>query len=59
MLEDGGRPPTPASSGLRSMQVNVRLTAEEKALLETAAHSRGFSGLSDFIRSVAMEATKS
>ena len=30
MLEDGGRPPTPASSGLRSMQVNVRLTAEEK-----------------------------
>ena len=58
MLEEGERPPAPASSGLRSMQVNVRLTAEEKALLESAAHNRGFNGLSDFIRSVAIEATK-
>jgi predicted RNase H-like HicB family nuclease len=59
MLEEGERPPAPASSGLRSMQVNVRLTAEEKALLESAAHNHGFNGLSDFIRSVAIEATQS
>lgn len=59
MLEEGERPPAPASSGLRAMQVNVRLTAEEKALLESAAHNRGFNGLSDFIRFVALEAMKS
>jgi predicted RNase H-like HicB family nuclease len=58
MLEDGERPPTPAVSGVRSMQVNIRLTAEEKAILESAAHNRGFNGLSDFIRVVAMESVR-
>ena len=45
--------------GIRAMQVNVRLTAEKKTLLEPATHNRGFNGLSDFIRSVAIEAIKS
>ena len=50
MLEKGERPPTPAREGHRSMQVNVRLTPREKAVLESKAHAQGFRGLSDFIR---------
>jgi predicted RNase H-like HicB family nuclease len=56
LLDVGKTPPTPAHQGLRTQQVNIRLTAEEKALLESRAHSRGFSGLSDFIRAVVIEA---
>ena len=58
LLELGERPPAPASAGLRTEQVNVRLTAEEKLLLEASAKRKGFSGLSDFIRAVAVEATR-
>ena len=58
MIESGQRPPTPATSGRRTEQVNVRLTAEEKLLLEASAKRKGFVGLSDFIRAVAVEATR-
>ena len=51
MLEAGQSPPPPAREGSRSAQVNVRLTPEEKALLESRAKARGYRGLSDFIRS--------
>jgi uncharacterized protein (DUF1778 family) len=40
------------------MQVNVRVTAEEKALLEATARRKGYSGLSDFIRAAALESTR-
>lgn len=50
LLEQGRSPPPPAREGQRSVQVNIRLTAEEKALLETRAKAKGFRGLSDFIR---------
>jgi predicted RNase H-like HicB family nuclease len=56
LLEQGQRPPIPAREGMRTEQVNVRLTAEEKAVLETTARRKGFKGLSDFIRSAALEA---
>lgn len=58
LLEEGQRPPAPASEGTRTTQVNVRLTAEEKALLAATAASKGFSGLSDFIRAAAIESAK-
>lgn len=58
MLERGETPPVPASSGLRSEQVNVRLTPEERAVIEAAARQKGFRGLSDFIRAGAMALTK-
>jgi uncharacterized protein (DUF1778 family) len=51
MLEDGQSPPAPAREGHRSAQVNVRMTPEEKAVLESRAKAKGFRGLSDFIRS--------
>lgn len=50
MLETGQSPPAPAREGNRSVQVNVRLTPEEKAALESKAKAKGFRGLSDFIR---------
>lgn len=50
MLEEGQTPPRPARRGRRSVRVNVRLTPDEKELLETRAEARGFSGLSDYIR---------
>ena len=50
MLEAGHSPPPAAREGHRSAQVNVRLTPEEKAILESRAKAKGFRGLSDFIR---------
>ena len=58
MLEQGQKPPTPAREGTRTQQVNVRLTAEEKAVLEITARRKGFKGLSDFIRAAALESRK-
>jgi predicted RNase H-like HicB family nuclease len=58
LLKEGRRPPTPAREGTRTAQVNVRLTAEEKALLESTAKRKGYSGLSDFIRAAAINATR-
>jgi predicted RNase H-like HicB family nuclease len=58
MLEAGQSPPAPAQLGQRTQQVNVRLTAEEKALIEGTAKAAGFRGVSDFVRSSALEATK-
>ena len=54
MLEAGQSPPSPAREGQRSAQVNVRLTPEEKAILESRAKAKGFRGLSDFIRSAVL-----
>jgi predicted RNase H-like HicB family nuclease len=55
LLEQNERPPTPAREGRRTHQVNVRLTAEERAILETTARRKGFQGLSDFVRAAALE----
>jgi predicted RNase H-like HicB family nuclease len=57
LLEQAQRPPTPAREGTRTEQVNVRLTAEEKVVLETTARRKGFKGLSDFIRAAALESS--
>ena len=54
MLECGQRPPQPASAGIRTEQVNVRLTSEEKLLFTNAATNLGFKGISDFIRNSAL-----
>src|SRR5438067_2384936 len=54
MLEDGESPPPPAADGIRTEQVNVRLTAEEKLRLEESARQAGFRGVSDYVRAVAL-----
>jgi predicted RNase H-like HicB family nuclease len=54
LLENGEQPPPPVSENLRTEQINVRLTAEEKVRLETAARSKGFRGISDFVRNASL-----
>lgn len=54
MLERNEVPPLPASRGKRTEQVNVRLTAEEKAILSVFAKSKGFRGIGDYIRASAL-----
>lgn len=54
MFEQGQRPPLASSQAKRQTQVNIRLTDEEKLLLEDAARRQGFRGLSDYIRNAAL-----
>ena len=58
MLEKGEVPPPPASAGRRTEQVILRLSVEEKLMLEATARSRGFSGLADYIRAAVIGGTK-
>jgi hypothetical protein len=58
MLECGEAPPPAASEGARNIQVNVRMTMEEKLLIEARAKQGGFGGISDFIRARALAAGK-
>jgi len=55
MLEDGDRPPAPARTGGRTEQVNIRLTAGEKALLENRSRAGGFRGISDYVRASVLD----
>ena len=54
MLENGQIPPIPADKGARSEQVNIRLTPNEKAVLEAKARREGFRGVSDLMRTAAL-----
>ncbi len=54
MLEAGQRPPAPSAEGKRLMQVNVRLTANEKQILEEMARQSGYRSVSDFVRAAAL-----
>ena len=58
LLENGEVPPSPASEDRRDEQVNVRLSKFEKIVLEDAAQSRGFRGISDFMRATALAGVK-
>ncbi len=55
MLEAGEKPPSPASAARRTEQINIRLTPEEKLLLGEQTGRSGYSGLSEFVRAVALE----
>lgn len=55
LLEMGETPPSPAGGQQeRREQINIRLTAEEKLRLEEAARSKGFRGISDFVRTTTL-----
>jgi len=54
MLELGQRPPAPCAQGVRQAQINIRLSAEEKLLLEESARRSGFRGVSDYVRSMVL-----
>lgn len=54
LLETGKPIPAPASDENRTEQVNIRLTAFEKARIEAMARQGGFRSISDYIRASAM-----
>lgn len=54
MLERGQRPPSPASEQRREVQLNIRLTADERLRLQEAARQAGFRSISDYVRSAAL-----
>ena len=58
MLEKDEAPPLPTKEELRDQQVNVRVTSREKLLLEEAARSKGFRGISDFVRSTTLSSLR-
>lgn len=55
MIEMGKRPPSGPAT--RNVQINIRLTTEEKLALEGAASRMGFHGVSDFVRAAALDRT--
>jgi predicted RNase H-like HicB family nuclease len=54
LLEMGEKPPAPASARKRTEQINIRLTSEEKLLLEEESERKGFRGVSDFVRAAVL-----
>jgi len=50
MLESGKRPPLPSRNQARRVQVNTRLSPDEKRAIEEAASNGGFRGISDYLR---------
>jgi hypothetical protein len=54
MLSEGIDPPPPVSAR-RDIQVNVRVSATEKEIIETAARSSGLRGVSEYLRTAALE----
>jgi predicted RNase H-like HicB family nuclease len=56
MLERGQRPPTPLSQANRTEQINIRLTRQERYLVEQAAKAGGHRGVSDYVRAKVLAA---
>ncbi len=54
LIEDGESPPLAATSGRRTEQINIRLTPEERTLIEESARAKGFRGISDYVRALAV-----
>jgi predicted RNase H-like HicB family nuclease len=58
MIELHESPPAPSGPQARHEQINIRVTPDEKLLLEDAARNRGFRGVSDFLRSAALSSLR-
>lgn len=58
MLECGLKPPASASTEKRDVQVNIRLTSNERLQISETARRLGYKGISDFIRTLAIERMK-
>ena len=56
MLEAGEQPPAPSVGGQRAAQINIRVTEDEKMVLEAAAQRQGFRNISEFLRTTALGA---
>lgn len=56
LLERGEPAPSPVSEARRTAQVNIRITTQEKSLLEQVARAHGYHGISDYVRDRALAA---
>jgi predicted RNase H-like HicB family nuclease len=54
-LQEGQTPPAPALEGKRDQQLNIRLSSHERLLLETKARQSGATGISEYVRAVALK----
>ena len=54
MLEKGEVPPSPASEGKREVQLNIRLTPDERMRIQEKARQAGFRSIADFMRRAAL-----
>lgn len=54
LLETGERPPAPAHEGKREVQINIRLTSDERVRIEEQARQAGFRSISDYVRRAAL-----
>jgi predicted RNase H-like HicB family nuclease len=54
-LQDGRTPPAPANEGKRDQQLNIRVSSQERLLLETKARQSGAMGISEYVRAVALK----
>jgi len=58
IIERGETPPAPAREGKRDVQLNVRLTADERSRLDAASSREGFRSISDFVRAAALDRSR-
>lgn len=54
LLEAGKQPPAPAAENKREVQLNIRLTPDERVRIEERARQAGFRSVSDYIRRAAL-----
>jgi predicted RNase H-like HicB family nuclease len=55
VVESGRKPAVPLNRQRRTEQVNVRLTPNEKQLLQDESSRSGFKGIADFLRAKTIE----
>lgn len=55
MWKTGRTPPAAMRERRRDEQINLRVSADEKLLLEASARQQGFRSVSDFVRSKALD----
>jgi predicted RNase H-like HicB family nuclease len=54
LIEKGKTPPVPADEQVRNKQVNIRVTEAEQRRLKEAALARGYTDISDYLRTSAL-----
>jgi predicted RNase H-like HicB family nuclease len=55
MWKTGRQPPAPMRERRRDEQINLRVSADEKLLLEASARQQGFRSVSDYVRTRALD----
>jgi predicted RNase H-like HicB family nuclease len=56
LIETGQTPPVPADEQIRNKQINIRVTEAEQRRLKEAAAAKGFTDVSDFMRTTLLGA---